>query len=195
MGSTGDVQSALPLIDLALEIDPKSAEALFARVSLYQAAKQYDKAVIDLTKLKDLLPKSTDVLFELGKFHELLGNYPAAIAEYEQAIKLNPYQGNGFKAIAHLLATCDDAKIREGKQAVEYAQRALTMQDSVPEGQKRATLAMALAEAGDFTEAIKQAELLLKAAPPQFRNEFAPVLELFRQGKPFHRSSLKKAKE
>lgn len=187
IAATGDLATTEQILKRGLDIEPNSAEILFLRGVLRQGHQKYESALDDFNRCKELLPKCTSLWLALAECHDQLGDFPAAIAEYEEAIKLDPYQGNGFKAVAHILATVDDDKIRDGKKAVEYAQRSLTMFDSIPDMQKRAVLAIALAEAGDFAEAIKQGELALKGAGPRAQAEFGPILELFRQNKPFRR--------
>lgn len=185
----GNLDAADGLADQVVSADANSIDAVLLRARIKQARKQFDLAITAFKRCKELVPNSTDLNFSLAACYEATGDYKAAIAEYEEAIKTNPYQGNGFKALAHLLSTCEDDKIRDGKKAVEYAQQMLTLKDNIPEAQKLVVLAMALAEAGDFDEAVKNAELALTKLPPQFQGEVKPLLELFRDKKPYRRTA------
>jgi len=91
--------------------------------------------------------------------------------------------------LARLLATHPDAAIRDGTEAVRWA-RLLMATRPEPHAPVLLTLATALAEAGQFEEAVAAAQEALALAEAAEDDRFAELLrrrlELFRAGKPYH---------
>jgi hypothetical protein len=92
---------------------------------------------------------------------------------------------------AWILATERDAKLRNGAQAVDLAERACALN-----GWKTpllmGTLAAAYAEAGRFDDAVKMAERAKDKAKEEWLEAVAKrnqeLLEYYRQGKPWRES-------
>jgi tetratricopeptide (TPR) repeat protein len=77
-----------------------------------------------------------------------------ALADFNEAIRLNPRFDAAYTSRAWLLVTCPDARCRDRKEAVESATRACEL-TQWHEAYDLGTLAAAYAEAGDFEEAMK----------------------------------------
>jgi tetratricopeptide (TPR) repeat protein len=96
--------------------------------------------------------------------------YDKAIADYADAIRIDPKHDYPHYARALIWATCSDAKYRDGRRAIESAKQAL---DLTTNAAKRASymeiLAAAFAEAGDFAEAVRWQETVLR--DPQCEDE------------------------
>jgi len=116
------------------------------------------------------------------------GRVEEAIAQYERALQIKPDYAESMNNLAWLLATCPDARIRDGTQAVKYAERAC---EQTHYGMTLfvGTLAAAYAEAGRFDEAIATAEkacALAEAAGEEgllARNQ--QLLALYRAHQPY----------
>jgi hypothetical protein len=113
-------------------------------------------------------------------------HYSQASKEYCQAIRLDPKFAPAYAKLAWLLATCPDARLRDGQRAIELATKACIISDwrwpwNV------SVLAAAYAEVERFDDAIKyetkalEDPSLLGAAG----NPYRARLELYRQHKPF----------
>jgi tetratricopeptide (TPR) repeat protein len=77
-------------------------------------------------------------------------------------------------------------KIRDGKQAVEYATKACEL-DGWEDATSLETLAAAYAESGDFTKAIEWQTKAMKEEPPNVDGEKSEMrlrLDLYKQNKP-----------
>jgi tetratricopeptide (TPR) repeat protein len=92
---------------------------------------------------------------ENGKKAEAKGSYAGALADFNDALEIDPEDADtAYDNIAWLLATCPDADFRDGPKAVDYATKACKML-SWTDSSKVSTLAAACAEAGQFDAAIK----------------------------------------
>jgi len=131
--------------------------------NIYRSTKRYDKLEAWLTELVEIKSRA------LGEDHA-------------EVLKDLCY-------LAWMLATCPEASVRDGAQAVVNARRACELVNW-QEGRYWDILAAAYAEAGDFAEAVawqeKVIETLGEDTPEADRKIMEERLVLFREGKPFH---------
>nr|NIV77135.1 hypothetical protein [Gammaproteobacteria bacterium] len=86
---------------------------------------------------------------------------------------------------AWLLATHEEAELRDGKLAIEFAERAVARERTAT---YLDTLAAAYAEAGRFDDAVstqEQAIAMLNEAEQELRGELAEHLDAYRAGRPW----------
>jgi len=132
----------------------------------------------------------------IGRTHYLIGSLllaegkrAEAIAEYKQAIELEPELPPALNDLAWILATAPEADLRDGNEAVNMAERACQASLS-PNPQFIGTLAAAYAEAGRFLEAISAAERARELAGKQGREDLVrrneELLQVYRSGKAYH---------
>jgi tetratricopeptide (TPR) repeat protein len=111
-----------------------------------------------------------------------------ALAHYQLAAQFRPKNADIANNLAWLLATCPDASLRNGPQAIELAKKAERLSGS-REPVYIATLAAAYAETGQFTEAALTAHRALQLASAQHNTALAQALDrqftLYQAGKPF----------
>jgi tetratricopeptide (TPR) repeat protein len=113
--------------------------------------------------------------------------YDLAIQEFDRALKIDPNNISALSGEAYVLATCPEKKYRDGPKARELATKACKATE-YKDWRTLNSLAVALAECGDFKEAArfqKQALLLLDAKGATAKEEFEKVLELFEKGRPY----------
>jgi len=88
------------------------------------ANSENDRAMAELTQAIALNPKDP-AAYELRADVDLAkGNYAQVLADYKQAMTLDPKNAVIVNNYAWTLATCPDASLRDGKKAVVYATRA-----------------------------------------------------------------------
>ena len=119
------------------------------------------------------------------------GRPDEAMVHYRKALQIRPDFAQAHYHLAWLLATCPEATLRNGAEAIEHAQRA----DQLCGGRRPDvlnTLAAAYAEAGRFPEALAAASKALVLATQQ--NDHALVhtvqarIALYEAGKPYHQT-------
>lgn len=121
-----------------------------------------------------------------GNTHLANKEYDRAIADYTEAIKLDPKDARAYERLAWVLATAPKDELRDGKKAVDYAQKACELTEwKNPD--YLATLSAAFAEMGDFEEAVKWQMKALEA--PELEQdkgkEYRQRLKSFEEGKPY----------
>ena len=103
----------------------------------------------------------------------------------ESLAKLDPkHAADAHAGRAWILATCPDASVRNGKEAVEEATLAYK-QTGGTSAKVMGTLAASYAEVGDFKRAVEWQEKAQKAYTVQERAQWGFLLDLYKSGKPF----------
>jgi Flp pilus assembly protein TadD len=123
------------------------------------------------------------------------GRPAEAIQNYEEAVKLSPDYVTALNNLAWLLATCPQPELRDGPQAVVYAERACAVTHyQVPF--LMGTLAIAYAEAGRFPDAIATAQKVQTLATQDgltaFAQQVSQLTRMFQAHRAYHERSLHK---
>src|SRR4029077_3890962 len=143
--------------------------------------------------------KAATTQLEDGAFHTVLGKAflekglrEDAIAEYKLAARSSPLDPLPRNNLAWFLATCADASIRNGAEAMDLASQAVQLSRGADPSYLR-TLAAANAEAGQFSEAIKVAQRGKEIATSQGKLQLANALQgdiaLYEIGLPLRQTS------
>ena len=179
----------LALADLTrdLQLDPRNTQAYYRRAYVYMIKSDYDQAVADLDQDLQINPADKQACFRRTYVYMLKGDYANAVVALTQTIQSEPNNAGAHNRLAWLLATCPQAGIRDGKQAVAVATTALELS-----GENNPaiwdTLAAAYAEAGDFAKAVEWENKYL-ANPNLDAALLADVhsrLALYQAGQPYH---------
>ena len=115
----------------------------------------------------------------------------AGIEQWETSLQIDPDDGNALNNLAWVLATYPADTIRDGKRAIELAEKAAVL----PGGEAPIvlrTLAAAYAEAGDFSNAVNTAQHALDLATKQNNTSLLATLrheiELYQARTPYRES-------
>jgi tetratricopeptide (TPR) repeat protein len=119
---------------------------------LYLAAKQPREAIRRFTRALEIDEEHFASRRGRSDAEISIGDHPAAIEDLEKAHALKPEDTGVLNNLAWLLATSPDDAIRNGKRAIELAQKACELTEW-KEAHIISTLAAGYAEAGDFAKA------------------------------------------
>ena len=146
-----------------------------------------EEAIGHLRKGLELEPDSARNHHLLGAVLTRKGRYEEGLAHLETALKANPRDGGLANNIAWVLATCPEARFRNGRRAVELATQVCAATGfQVPA--LLDSLAAAYAEAGDFDNAVRTATRALELArrdPASSAQAIEARLQLYKAGRPY----------
>lgn len=170
----------------ALKGDPKFAMGYANRARAWLNKKEYDRAAADCDTALELDPKYSLALVYKAQALAKQKKYAEAAKAYEAAVKIEPLPAR-YNSQAWFLATCSDEKFRDGKRAVELAQKAVEQSGKVVSWAYRDTLAAAHAEAAAFEKAVAELQKALedKELGKDDRKKLEARLELYRAKKPY----------
>jgi tetratricopeptide (TPR) repeat protein len=114
---------------------------------------QYDAAIDDLNRAIALSPNFTMLYQWRAVAYATSGKSELAIADWRRILSKPPKAAYEYNNDAWILATCPLAKVRNGKQAIEFATQSCKL-SGWKDAENLDTLAAAYAEQGDFTDAI-----------------------------------------
>jgi Flp pilus assembly protein TadD len=184
----GRFAEAEPEFRAAVRIKPKDAEIRRSYASALAEQGRKDEAVKQLRELLQLKPDTearsqlATLLYQTGKFGEV-------VAEYRQVVAAKPDQPEVLSNLAWLLATSPDSAVRNGTDAVRFAEQACRL-TGYQRAQMIGALAAAYAEAGRFTEAVaatqKAIDLARAGGDARFAAMNEQLLNLYRAGRPYH---------
>jgi tetratricopeptide (TPR) repeat protein len=186
-----DTSKALAELKQALQRDPRHPDAYAALASLYLMRSKTDKALKVLDQAVEIDPLCADSHGNRAVVLLALGKYEKALDDLDEVVRVAPNSARALRERGWLLATCPDAKIRNGEQAVASATRACEL-TGWTEPPSLTTLAAACSEAGDFDGAVKwqqKAVDLLADNSPEKR-EYRRALDRYKAKKPYRRRGL-----
>jgi protein O-mannosyl-transferase len=172
----------------ALRIKPKDADI---RRSYATALAEQGRQTDAVTQFRESLRLHPDIQthLQLATLFVQSGKPREAVAEYCEVLVSKPDQPEALNNVAWLLATCADATVRNGAEAVRLAEHACRLSGNA-QPRPLGTLAVAYAEAGRFPEAVATAQKAVDAARADGNDQLAAMSEqllaLFRDGKPYH---------
>jgi tetratricopeptide (TPR) repeat protein len=126
-----------------------------------------------------------------GQVYAMEGQWVQALADMDTALRLDPNDVEAHISQSWTLATCPEAKLRDGKKAVTSATRACELtQWKSP--RPLVTLAAAFAEVGDFNGAVQMQTKAIEITPvgDPVRGYYEASLERYQASKPWHRLGL-----
>ena len=183
----GKLQLALRDLDKAIQLGLHNAVVYYERGKTSAQLGKFDPAVGDYTKAIELKSNYAVAYHDRAEAYNLLGNYEAAVDGFRKTIELDPKFAAAYNNLAWLLATCPDAKYRDGKQAVANATRARALLAG-DDYSLSDTLAAAYAASGDFAAAIGWQTKAVELAPAADQAELEARLELYKARKPYRES-------
>jgi tetratricopeptide (TPR) repeat protein len=186
LSMAGKLPEAEAQFQAALKIEPYDPQAHEVYAGLLQ---QEGKTAAALYHLRTalLFKPDFDTCMEAASLEYQTGHSRRAVADFRQALtfKTDPETLNN---LAWILATCPDESVRNGIDAISYAQWAC-QQTAYKRPGMVGTLAAAYADAGDFSNAVSTAETAIKLATDAGNTQFAEqnqqLLQLYRAGKPY----------
>lgn len=189
-GELGEFEKAIADYSKAIQFNPRSVTLCY-RATAYEDIEKFNNAIADYDRVIRITPKDADDYAVRGSAYFAKGNYKDALSAFEKALQLSPKDASALGGLAWFRASCPDASLRNGKDAIRMSIKACELTEW-KEPDHIDTLAAAHAESGDFDQAVKYQIQAINMA-----SEYGPVLKearerlaLYRDHKPWRRKPL-----
>lgn len=153
---------------------------------------QLPEAIAAFTEILANHPDNAPALRGRAYVHLQAGQIPETVADFESLLKLTPDDFEAQVRLAEFLSSSPTESIRDGRRAVDLAQRAVAnLRDYQNSAEAlswaHCVLAAAYAETGNFEKAITTQQEALKIAPTPLKKDYQSRLELYQAGHPYRR--------
>jgi tetratricopeptide (TPR) repeat protein len=160
----GLLQEALQLLNEALRVDPRSAEANLDRGNVLEEAGRAEEALASYDRALAIRPAFAEALYCRGNALRALKRHEEALASYERALAMVPgraeilgNRGNSLHALKRYeeaLASYDQALVTMPGVAFLHNNRGNTLRELKRPGEALASLERSLALKPDYVEAL-----------------------------------------
>jgi tetratricopeptide (TPR) repeat protein len=179
--NVGEFDKAIADYSEAIRFNPRSASTFANRALAYRNIEKSDKAMADYDQVIEITPKDAEDYTARGSAYFATGHYKACVSSFEKALQLSPNNDAALGGLAWVRATCPDASLRNGKEAIRMSTRACEL-SKWSEQDHLQTLAAAYGESGDFDKAVKY-----QAQAINMKGAYGPLLEEARERLAFYR--------
>jgi tetratricopeptide (TPR) repeat protein len=187
----GRLGEAMAQYRKVLEINPNDAKAHYNLGLALARRGQVDEAVTHFQQALKIKPDYALAHYQLGIGLATRRQFAEAMLHYRKALEIKPDYAAVHNNVAWLLATCPQASLRNGAEAIKHAQQANRLNGG-RQPELLDTLAAAYAEAGRFPEALSTARKALDLATRQKAQVIADTLRariaLYEAGKPYRQT-------
>jgi len=188
----GETNRAIPCYRVATAIFPGNIEAHRNLAYLLRRQDHLAAAEEEYYTLLAMNPDDLAAQLGLADIFNHLGRPDKAAAHFNEALRIKPDSTEAMNNLAWTLATSPDTNVRDGKRAVELAERACELthyQKTIYLG----TLAAAYAEAGRFDDAIAMAQKACAMASESGEQDLLKrnqeLLALYRTHQPYREAA------
>jgi len=182
----GQLRESVDDLNKVVELNPDFVGGYMNRADIYVRQGEFDKAVADYNTALLREPNLADVYSARANIFMQKRDYPQAVRDLQAAVHMKTKRPERvLNSFAWLRATCPEAEIRNGKEAVELALKACELSEWKDWGIID-TLAAAYAEQGDFDQAIKyQKQVLETGKSSKDYDKIKHHLALYEQHTPY----------
>src|SRR5712691_6106235 len=148
----GQIDESIDHYERALRLRDGNVAAHFGLGRALAAKQKTDPAIFHFQKALSIQPDNIGASNDLGVMFASKGEIREAISAWQQSLSFDPDNADAANNIGWVRATATDPDLRDGREALELAERALRSGGENPVVLR--TLAAAQAENGQFAEAI-----------------------------------------
>src|SRR2546421_10440158 len=189
----GQLDDAISRLQAAIDLRPENGPAHNNLAKALPQTGRVAEAMVHYRKFLEIEPQNVEARNILGTALIQQGHMRQAIEQWQDALAIEPENGNAASNLAWVFATCPDDSIRDGRRAVELAEKALRLSGGKIPMIFR-VLAAAYAENGHFSAAIETARRGAALANSQGNAGLASELQnniaLYQAGRPLRDPSL-----
>ncbi|HXC97996.1 MAG TPA: tetratricopeptide repeat protein, partial [Verrucomicrobiae bacterium] len=176
----------------AIKVNPKYWDSYYHLGVALVVKGQLDGAIESYRMATELNPNLFEAFNNLGSALAAKGRFDEAIENYHRALAINPNSPTTMNHLAWALAVSPDDRLRNGAEAVQWAERACEM-TQYGRPAYITTLAAAYAEAGRYNDAVAAVQKARAVALEKGQSDVAAqddqMLELFKSGRAYHETT------
>jgi tetratricopeptide (TPR) repeat protein len=161
LASSGHNGEAIERFSLAVKFDPNYAEANLALADTERRSGRVEQSLLAYSRVLAIDPRVTSARIGYALALVKLKRYRDARDWLEASVRSQPNQVELAHTLARVLAAVPDNSVRDGHRAVALMQEVLKTQQTIDAGE---TMAMALAETGQYGEAVSWQHEAIDAA-------------------------------
>src|SRR5947208_11235252 len=180
----GQIDESIDHYESALRLRDGNVAAHFGLGRALASKQKIDPAIFHFQKALSIQPDYIAASNDLGVLFARKGEIKEAIAAWQQSLSFDPENADAATNIAWVRATAADPDLRDGREALELAQRAL--RGGGENAVVLRTLAAAQAENGQFAKAIatcqRGEQLAQKNGDRAMVESLRDCIESFRRG-------------
>ena len=151
LASSGQMNQAIQRLTAAVKYNPNYAEALMALGDTLRSSGRVDASLKPYADVVRINPRSAEARFAYALALVRLRRYRDAKAWLEESARVLPDRPELSHALARILAAAPDDMVRDGARAMTLVQELMKGNQTTVVGE---TMAMALAELGQFSDAV-----------------------------------------
>jgi tetratricopeptide (TPR) repeat protein len=180
----GKFQAAVDDYSRALQHKIDDHGSLIGRAAARRQLGKFNEALQDISQALQYKPDFAPAYCERAEIEMSLSQWQQAAEDYRTAARIDSNLGRAFRGVAWLMATCPELKFRNGKLAVEAAEKAIELDG---EGDYRTldVYAAALANVGQFKEAQVAVQRAIQLAPADVQAPLKSRLKLYASEQPY----------
>lgn len=188
LAASGKFEQALGELNVLRQVMPDSPDVLLQLAAVHQAARQPQKAIEIYTQLLGANPQNVAAFRGRADAHLNQGQQAEAVADYEEALKIDGKNSGVLNNLAWVLATSPKDDLRNGQRAIELAKQACEVTE-YKQAHILSTLAASYAETGDFDNAVTWSKKAVELGGDPTKDQLAKELESYEQKKPWRETA------
>jgi tetratricopeptide (TPR) repeat protein len=161
LASSGQANEAIQRLTAAVKYNPNYAEAMMALGDTLRRSGRIEASLKPYADVVRINPRSADARFAYAMALVRLRRYRDAKAWLEESARVLPDHPELAHALARILAAAPDDTVRDGARAMTLVQEVMKANKTTVVGE---TMAMALAELGQFSDAVDVQKGVIAAA-------------------------------
>jgi tetratricopeptide (TPR) repeat protein len=184
LASLNRIDEAVEDFSQAIAHQPHDVDLYMMRAHAYHRLRQYGRAMDDYNVAIRSGDQVANAFTGRGNLFAEIGRFAEAISDFQQALTSDEENGEAYRSMAWLMATCPDARFRDAERA-QIAARAAARLLGDHDPFVLDALAAAHAAAGHFDQAAEFQSRAIAKLPPDGRREFQSRLALYQSHRPF----------
>jgi tetratricopeptide (TPR) repeat protein len=173
-------------IEKAMRIKPTDGKLIVIRAQLVWAKGDKKEAITFAKKSVELLrgvndnKTASNIYVTLGSYYFDMEDVVSAEFYLKKAMQIFPSHSKVvYNQLGWFYATCPNPSIRDGNKAIEYAGKAVEIEEEI---HSLDTLAAAYAETGNFSKAVEiERKVVMLCDKPEKKKKFMQLLEAYQK--------------